>query len=149
MRETGTGSQAIVGAALLLDEISINHAIELRPVDAEQFASLARPFNNCTREGFVSLIKAINALVPPMNYPDVNGRPNPNNGNPHHKFRVGKENSRVLYLVIHKGYLRGWADKDFDLLAKQLSSMAKAACADESDIEEKGDFTFSYRFWWD
>lgn len=100
-------------------------------------------------------IGEINKLVPPMNFSETSpGFSNPNNGKPHHKFRIGRESSMVLYLDINKFYMP--KNFDYTLLENQLASVAKFMKADEfwttENTEPTGHYSqgvFIYRFWWD
>lgn len=99
-------------------------------------------------------IGEINNLVPPMNFGETSpGFPNPNNGKPHHEYRIGREYSMVLYVDILKTYM----PKDFcySQLSNQLAMVAKFMRADEFDVikdsphSERNPGEFIYRFWWD
>jgi hypothetical protein len=144
-------SNRTVQAALALDPLSTHWQVELTPEDAHLFVCAAEDYNNFTRADLATLIQRIDHAIPPIQF----NPGNPNNGKPHHKYRIGNEGSRVIYLDIHKGYLKGrWAPADYDHLAQYLKALAVAAHADEYDIDQDIDFTppdglWTFRFWWD
>lgn len=89
------------------------------------------------------LIADLDRLIPPMKFRDGN----PNNGLPHHRYAVGNEGSRVLYLTVRKAYLK--PDFDYEALKRNLERVAKAHGADETWPTEDDPYTLVYRIWWD
>lgn len=126
-----------------MDEAFLRYQVEVTPADARDLAYNLQDYNEATSKCLVALIDDIGALVPTMNFPGDN----PNNGFPHHKFVIGRELSRVLYLKIVKACMpKGF---EYLTLAKRLSKLAKMASADEFDVVENDSGGFTARFWWD
>lgn len=126
-----------------LDKQSIHWKVELDPEQTLQFVSEADAYNGFTQDDLVKLVKSVNEIIPPMKFPGEN----PNNGKTHHKFIVGNECSRVIYLQIIKTYL----PKDFDYtnLIVRLSEIGAKANADENDLHENENGSFKWRWWFD
>jgi hypothetical protein len=118
-----------------LDVVSMHHRVELRPDEREQF------FEKFDDEA-LALVKAINALVPPMRY----GEDNPNTGKPHHTFNVGREYTRVIYVELVAAYFKN--DEERRAVAHGIARLATEAGADERDVKEKPGST-TVRLWWD
>ena len=137
----------VVTPAVALDEVSLQHKIELRPAAARRFAY------NAGSHGVESwrlreLIRQIDRLIPPMGFGKLNGLDNPNDGKPHHWYTIGKEYSRVLYLNIVKPYLSR-APFDYQDLTRKLDALACQYRADEHWTTENDDLSYVYRLWWD
>jgi hypothetical protein len=138
-----TKTSDAVRAALALDKHFLHYQIEFRPDEAAEFLRATEQVNDTKPDALASLVQTITENVPPMNF----GAGNPNNGNPHHTFRIGREYSRVIYLNIIKTYLP--SDFDYKSLHTRLDALARQALADECDVEQDDMRRFSYRFWWD
>lgn len=110
-------------------------------------AEAAALFRAVRRPHIASLIDAVSARIPPMDY----GPGNPNTGHSHHEFDIGREYSPVVYLRVVKGYLP--ADFDLSELAlglKQIAARFKQDDSDEADVtSDPDDGTFEFRFWFD
>ena len=138
-----------VAAALMLDRVSIRYLVEFNPDEAIEFLQHAEGYNEYTPDILVNLVKKINELIPPMKFPDPD---NPNNGKLHHKFIIGNEGTRVIYLKISKFYLdEQFQGKKFDYkeLEDRLAMLAKDAKASEYSTEVNNGAEFRYRIWWD
>lgn len=134
----------MVEAALELDKYSIDYLVEFPPKEAREFVSRAEAYNGFTQEGLVELIDEIGNLIPLKDY----GPDNPNTGQPHHRFRIGNEGSRVIYLEIYETYMPKDYGK-YELLFENLKNLGYAARADEVDEVDPGIFTRGIRYWWD
>lgn len=132
---------------LAAQEEFLNIHVELTPEQAIEWARRTGGYNEFDPAKVEFLIRAVNTLVPPMNY----GPNNPNTGHPHHKWVVGREGSMVLYLRIIETYL----PKDFDHegFEKRLKKLAEEALADEYSYQRrdpaKEHWDLKVRFWWD
>lgn len=136
------GENKLITVALQLDNLSLNYRIEFQPDTAAAFVCCANA-HNVTACDLVMLIDSINAAIPRMQFAPGNS----NNGRPHHKFLIGNEYSRVIYVQIAKAYLP--VDFDYNALTARLKSLANTAQADESTVEENDSDGFTFRFWWD
>jgi len=144
-REASVGNK--LKAALMLDRASTHYQVEYTPGEAWSFVVRAEAYNNFTSDILSELVERINALIPPMQY----GTDNPNNGKPHHRFQIGNEGSRVLYVEILKTYLKGrWGDVEYERLATALATLGYGANANEaSRVDGNSPARFRFRFWWD
>src|SRR3990167_4863663 len=137
-----------VTAALDLDEHSLNYRVEYSPDEALQFSVQVGGYNESPPALAGKLIQSFDLPIPPMQFGMCNGYPNPNNGKPHHKYLLGREGSRVMYVQVHKNYLPD--SFNYDLLARTLKSLAQAAGADEYYQDDSfSAYSFVYRIWWD
>ena len=114
-----------------LDNHSIRHQVEFRPNEAAQIKDVS------------DLVKNINKIIPLMNYPGNN----PNNGHTHHKFKVGRECGRVLYLNVVKAYM----PKEFNWnhFFGALKELGRDFHADENELHENSSGSMTWRYWWD
>jgi hypothetical protein len=129
--------------ALALDATGAQYQIEFRADEAVQFVSALPSEEQAAAWGLLGFIKYCNKTIPAMDY----GVGNPNTGHSHHRFLIGREYSRVVYLQFAKAYFpKGY---DFNKLASRLSARAKRAEADEVNIHENTDMGFKMRVWWD
>ena len=121
----------LVDAALALDRKSLSYRVELTPAQAVEFVRRADTYNGFTQDDLARLICGIGCLIPPMDF-------GPDNGQPHHRFLVGNEGSRVIYLEVVKSYLtrQGWDDARFDVLTEALDSLGRVANAAERQLWE-------------
>jgi hypothetical protein len=142
-----TVETAKVAAALVLDEHALRYQVELTPDEAIDFAANLRDYNEATASRLTALVQRINDLIPPMDFGLLNGEPNPNNGRPHHTFRMGREYSRVLYVCIVKSYLP--RDYDWAELVSTLDFYARHAAADEHGLSQTSPTSITFRVWWD
>lgn len=145
-----------VEAALALDEVSIDYRVEMRPDEAREFCRRAPAYNGFTEDDLTRLIDQVGEAIPPMEF----GGTNPNNGKPHHRFHVGNEGSRVIYLDVDPSYFRtfrpgedspwhGEAVPTFEGLEGLLGRYAEVANADEFTATRESDVRWTFRFWWD
>lgn len=142
-------TQSLVDIVLALDKKSINYQVSFDPARALEFVGHADAYNGFTKDDLYKFINRINDLIPPMNFPLVNGFPNPNNGRTHHTFSIGNEGSRVIYLEIVKAYMKQFSSAEWISLWSAIQTAAKRANADEINLIENNDNTFKARFWWD
>ena len=144
-----------ISAAVALDHVSIQHKIDFSPVEARRFAA------RCESHGVENwrlrrMIREIDKLIPPMYYPSrYVSPPNPNHGRPHHRYTLGKEYSRVVYLHIVKAHLGNQPpyqfrpEFDYNALTSALYDIASRYGADEFDVVENSDTAYTVRVWWD
>jgi hypothetical protein len=154
---------SLVEAVLELDEWSMDYRITLEPDQAAEWARRVGGYNAATSCVLAGLVKAINKIIPPMNfkprpattlgahlYPEVE---NPNNGKPHHKFRVGREGSRVVYVSIARRYLtlaaEPQSEADYEKMKSCLIGVGRNRQADEVDVVEESETGLTIRYWWD
>lgn len=138
-----SGSEQKVDAALALDPLSLHYKVQFDPDEAVEFAS-----REVMRYGpTLELVEGINELIPLKSYPKVNGRPNPNDGQPHHKIWVGREYSRVVYLEIIKAYMPDGFE--YSRLGPKLKALGRRMSCDEAECLKSNADRFAYRFWWD
>lgn len=131
-------------AALALDEISNQFKIHFSPDNALQFAK------RCTEHGvtnhqFAKLVEKINSVSPRHELGDSN----PNTGHHFHNFDIGKEYSRVIYVHYAKLFTVLKSDAACARLIAEIHTAAKAAGANEIDVEENTDTMLTIRIWWD
>ena len=131
-----------IHAALLLDPHSLRYQVEMTPSEALDFTGQLENYNDFYPESVAELLEKINDLIPAMQFAPNN----PNNGRPHHTYRVGRESSRVLYLDIVKAYMPA---SDYAAIAHTLTAWGHKAKADEAWVEEDSESMFTFRFWWD
>lgn len=129
--------------AVKLDKRFTNWNVRLTPKEAMEFCKSAEEYNNLTKKGACELIGEIDKIIPLMRL----GKDNPNTGQSHHYYRIGREGSRVIYLEIVKTYL--FVGFDYVVLGKKLFELGKKANADEHYVEKNTHLEFVYRFWWD
>lgn len=133
-----------VEAALFIDRLSQQYQIQFTPAEAREFVAQADDYNKFEKADLVRLVEKINEMIPPMDF----GSTNPNTGRPHHRFIIGNECSRVIYVEVYKGYL-SWKPTRYLLLAEQLHAASQSAHADEAGLTQDDMNTFRFRFWWD
>jgi hypothetical protein len=132
----------------IVDETFTDYAVTLTPEYAQEFVREAQDYNAFTHEDLENLIASINEIIPPMNFPDTPiSTNNPNNGKPHHQFKIGNEGSRVIYLVILKFYMP--KEYNYEKLGKQLTVISKKCKADEAWSVQDDERNYVFRFWWD
>jgi hypothetical protein len=131
--------------ALTLDKLSIHYTVEFSPAEALFFVSRADAYNDFSKQDLTRFIERVNEIIPRMNYGGIN----PNNGNPFHKFDIGNEGSRVIYVKIVKGYLREHTAQQWAAMISSLQSNGKRAHADEIHVVENADGFIKLRFCWD
>jgi hypothetical protein len=138
-----------VDVALMLDGLSTDYLVEFSPGEALEFVRRAEAYNEFTAQDLEKLVEQVNRLIPPMRFPNPE---NPNNGLPHHRFKIGNEGSRVIYLIIRKFYLKPEFQGrriDYAELARQLENLGREAHASECHVVVDDEYEFTYRFWWD
>jgi hypothetical protein len=132
-----------VRSALDLEKDSIQHQVQFHPTEALSFATVAKPAGLGQLE-LVKLIEKINSLIPRMDFGPNNG----STGDPFHKFRIGLEYSRVVYIVVPKNYVPKMTPADWMKLVAQIRAVATKFKADEYKVDiEPACLTF--RLWWD
>lgn len=131
--------------ALELDKTSLQFRVGFNPPTARRFADLGTAHGICPRD-LRNMIREIDGLLPRMDYGNLNGKPNPNNGRAFHTYAIGKEYSRALYLSAPKLYAKGF---NFDGLTAQLKTLANKYGCEEFNTEENTPYSYLVRFWWD
>jgi hypothetical protein len=136
-------SREKIEAALGLDPLSLKHLVQFTPEEAVEFARLETLRYGPTQD----LVEGINELVPLSHEPPMNGKPNPNDGRAHHEVWIGREYSRVVYLVIHKTYMPDGFP--YGELHTKLYRLGKSLGCDEVKCKRNNEGEFKFRFWWD
>lgn len=136
---------AVIEAALGLDRVCYYWSITLDPESALLFAGQCLEMNAANRLVLTELIQRINAYLPRIDF----GPTNPNTGQLHHDFVIGAENSRFVYLKLHKSYLRQWTAEDWRVLGNFLHTLGREFYADVARVIEEDDHNYVFSFWWD
>ena len=142
-----------VAAALLMDGHAHHYQVKYTPEEAAELVAHLGDYNAATQDELSALLCAIDSCIPTMDF----GGDNPNNGRPHHHYRIGREYSRVIYVDILATYITapyGWAVDDWCRLAARLEALGRKAGADEVAASWSGDIEddtgeLTCRFWWD
>jgi hypothetical protein len=109
--------------------------VTVNPVEAIQFGRKVDP-------KLADMVGEISNWIPLMDY----GPDNPNTGKAHHKFRIGREYSRVIHLELVKAYFpKGY---DYSDLIKRLKKISEKYLTDVFGVEET-DTALTVRFWFD
>ena len=124
-----------VTTTLLLDNLSLNYLVKLLPHEAIDFA-LRSDNKYVGNIALAEMLAAINDAIPPMNYGRTNGKPNPNNGKPHHSFDIGREYSRVVYVAIVKTYIKSYTDHDWKRVIDEILEAANNAGGNELSVNQ-------------
>lgn len=119
-------NQDLIDTVRRLDGLSLQHRVEFNARTAVEFF---RQQNDGTSE----MIEAINAAAPANNS---------------HKFDIGREYSRVIYVKIVHGYMAGDIQVQLADFDKVLNKLADDFDADEIDRTD-GVGSTEWRFWWD
>jgi hypothetical protein len=139
-------NKKLISAVHNLDRLSHHHTVTMSPAEARAFALHADSHPQPAEE-LRAMLKELDAAMPKMDFGMLNGRPNPNNGRMAHRYKIGKEYSRVVYLETAK---RSYRQKiDWATIGKKLCAIGKKYGVDESDIVEDDEHGFTIRFWWD
>ncbi len=143
-------SKSFVDVLLELDGKSIRWNCEADPADAAEFFKRAEEYNGMENMGF--LIFDIDKCIPLTCFPSPAGFPNPNNGTKNHKYKIGSEYSRVLYVQVNPFYFKG-EKKSLERIAAEIEAVGEIHGADEISSEFKdnllGGRTLEVRLWWD
>jgi hypothetical protein len=155
---TSPSVSAKVKALLELDRWSTNYQVETTPAEARDFFRCDEAYNEYNPKKVLDLIRKIDERVPPMAFADTGPNwPNPNNGLAHHRYLIGNEGSRVLYLTISPNYFASFRPKPgdrhqtvptFAALKSTFEQYAKTAKVDEFTASETPN-RWTFRFWWD
>lgn len=121
---------------------SLHHQVELNPAQALEFAAGCEG-HGVDNESLVELVQRINNAVPPMEY----GPSNPNTGKAHHKFYVGKEYSRVVYVLLVGNYFPD--KKEIARAVRQIEQIGRHLHAQEVSTRTEGADSQRIRLWWD
>ena len=132
--------------AVEMDKNFLHWRAEFQPDEAYEFVAAVGPNNTASAPKLLDLLRNIDSAIPRQHHDRAN---NPNNGRTHHVYEIGNEYSRVLYLNIHKTYIRDWSETTYLKLADDLDHWGLEAGADERNIEINDGSRFTYRFWWD
>ena len=135
-------------AVVTLDRAALDWRVKLDPDETREYLSRVESFNNCETGALVDLTKAVDAAIGRVRYPDVDGRPNPNNGRWHHSYEVGNEGSRVLYLEVFR-QSSATPGLDYQALTLTCRKAGRRALADENNIDQDDGSYFRWRWWWD
>ena len=136
-----------IDAAVALDRCALDWRVTLDPDETRAYLSRVDSYNTCETRALGDLTKAVDAVIGRVRYPDVDGKPNPNNGRWHHTYEVGNEGSRVLCLEVYKQSL-ATPGLDYAKLAATCASAGQRALADESHNFSDSNY-FRWRWWWD
>jgi hypothetical protein len=134
-----------VDTALAMDKEFHDWQAEFMPDSALAFVRRAEVYNRITRKGIVGLVKLINDKAPTLQL----GSDNCNTGRANHRYKIGNEGSRVIYV-----HLDAWAtDPGFvwKKFVKEIEQYAKKqATCDEFHVKEMhGGRFITIRIWWD
>lgn len=132
-----------IATLLNLDPRCLHWQAKVTPAEALEFSARSEQYNAWTPLRAVTLIEVVNNAIPPMQF----GPDNPNTGQTHHTYKVGRSYSRELHVRIVKAYMPN--DWDYTLLAAKFRSWGKDAKSDEADVTEETDGCFTFRWWWD
>lgn len=133
-------------------ESSLYSQIETSLPNAQAWARCINSYNRFDGKKVAQMLAAIDGVIPRAHFPDVNGRPNPNNGGATYKIRVGRESSPAIHLIRS---ISNWLDTGSQLTKEQIGTienLALEAFVDEFDYHvEKNDrgFQETIRMWWD
>ena len=133
----------VVKAALALEQVSIQHQVQMDADEALAFANRALP-SGLGQLDFVRLIEKINALIPRMDF----GPNNLSTGRTFHKFRIGLEYSRVVYVIVPKNYAKDLTPNDWMQVCAKMRSLATKAKANEYKVDIDP-ASLEFRLWWD
>lgn len=137
----------LIVTCLGMDKWSLRWQCELNPFDTIDFLNSCQEYNGMNN--LSGMVEKINLLIPRMEF----GKGNPNNNKSFHTFRVGNENSRVIYLDFSKAYLtkyreNKWNENDILSLIFEIQLLARKAGADEISIDNN-EYSVTIRMWWD
>jgi len=142
-------SKTLVDTLLELDRQALRWQVEVEPETAFRFFARAEEYNSMKEMS--TLIFDIDKIIPLTQFPETNGWPNPNNGKQNHKYKVGNECSRVLYVEINPFYFKG-EKRSLEEIAAQIEAVGQNHGADEVSSEitsGEGWKHLSVRLWWD
>jgi hypothetical protein len=125
----------IVAAALDLFPHSFNHQILLTHDEALEYCVAMELSLDKYDVPMLALVKELNRIVPQSEGVGI-----------HHKFKVGRVGSPIIYLWISKVYLPNY---DWDAFIPQLDAIAESHQCDSYQLTENTDISFDYLFWWD
>lgn len=137
-------NKLLLQAAEQMDNISNSYRVQLTAEQAVAFLETADPQCECWNINIADFARAINEAVPRMQFAQAN----PNNGQSHHHFLVGREYTRVIYLDIAKAYLRNIVE-DYAAFIQQLEQIGRDLHAYEIDVRRNDDGAILIRYWWD
>ena len=137
-----TNAPQLIDSALILDKLSNHYRLEFSPEEAVQFIEQAAPCCECWTGQIAAFLRAINKVVPPMQF----GVGNPNNGKLHHHFLIGREYRRVIYLDIAKAYLE--AELNLPDFIQHIVTIGIEHHAQEAEMQVEGSGGLLFRFWW-
>jgi len=135
---TATTEMTIIQSTLSLDNVCSEYRVKFTPEEAQLFCAIRD-------HKLGELLDEIDAIVPVKNYKPGN----PNNGHPHHKYLIGREHSRVLYVHVVRAYLPD--DEAVQTILSHLARLANEYGADEYGANETmlERNEIEYRIWWD
>lgn len=142
---------SLVDLLLEVDKLSIHYQVEIDPEEMDDFARRSAVYNGLERENLIRFVRYVNSAIPKIDF----GASNPNSGRAFHKFHVGNEGSRVIYIHVAKFYLyrhspEEWTDEKIRILGDSIARFAKKnARADEADIVKDDAHALIIRVWWD
>jgi hypothetical protein len=132
-----------IEAAVAVDEGFLQWTAEFGPAEALEFAQHCQGYNNASNKRLTGLIQYVNDHAPKMKFAGTNA----NNGHPSHRFKIGREYSRVVYVVLDRQGMDPEFKWDKYLKGIERHAKTKAEC-DEFHVTEE-DRRISIRIWWD
>lgn len=124
--------------------------VQLTPAEATLALELYKksgtfPYNGMPAN-MPEIIHAITTACGTVNFPELNGKPNPNTGGMHHvSISLGNEGSFVLYVQIVIAYP---LTKPHAEILCDLQSVGERFSADENTVDTRPG-SFTVRLWWD
>lgn len=124
--------------------------VQLTPAEATLALELYKksgtfPYNGMPAN-MPEIIHAISTASGKVNFPDINGKPNPNTGSQcHMNISIGNEGSLVIYVQIVTTYP---VTKPYGELLTDLQSVGERFSAQENTVDTRPG-SFTVRLWWD
>ncbi len=129
----------MISAAFALDDLSLQWKAEFEALDAVEFGRSAIPHGNMEQKELIDAIRAINEIMPRMQFAPGNS----NNGRHAHKFVIGREYKRVLYVTVAKRSAP--KDTDYNAITAKLKTIS---LAEEADLKQEDDLWYEFRICW-
>ena len=142
-----------VEAAVVLDELALEYSVEMTPEEARAFFMKALSKGEDPARVLV-LIGEVDRLMPRMEM----GPNNPNTGRKAHRYVVGREGSRVLYVRYVRAYASLEASAGLSLrvmklnhgVTVQYAGVNRTVPVGASEVHDRSDDgEVIVRFWWD
>lgn len=140
-------SLSTADAVSFLLENSLNFRVSVPLEDAKKILRSFKRYNEIP-SNLPEIVEAVKLAIGPISFPDVGGRPNPNNGSFHHiRFSIGNEGSLVIYVEVSSFYF-GQHPEKIQKVVRSLQAVGQKFRADENDVEGN-ETSILARFWWD